>query len=294
VNTGYAIAAKEVGDRAGGGHSTSELSAAMLRYPWEGRSMDLKAVVRKYKSLGAEPRGFIADWVVTIVFLLFGISAIAQPFVIPSPSMEVTLLTGDHVLVDKLVYAPPGPISKYLLPYEPVQRGDIIVFRYPMDINQNYVKRCIGVPGDHIRIVNKDVYLNGKKLYEPYAIHRTSYILPYRDNFPSQPDSQVYDRAVQMLQNNVVNGEVVVPPGNYFAMGDNRDNSLDSRYWGFVPRENIVGTPFFIWWSYDAPTEELASGNIDIGHIVDIVLHFFTKTRWNRTFRLVHRYPVGA
>src|SRR5690242_17464646 len=242
--------------------------------------MDLKNLYRKYKSLGAEPRGFIADWTVTIIFLLFGISAIAQPFVIPSPSMEVTLLTGDHVLVDKLMYAP-------------AHRGDIIVFRYPMDINQNYVKRCMGVPGDHIRIVNKEVYLNGKKLDEPYAIHRTSYILPYRDNFPSQPDSQVYDRAVQMLQSHVVNGEIVVPPDNYFAMGDNRDNSLDSRYWGFVPRENIVGTPFLIWWSYDASTEELASGNIDIGHIVDIVLHFFTKTRWNRTFRLVHGYPVS-
>jgi signal peptidase I len=161
-----------------------------------------------------------------------------------------------------------------------------------MDISQNYVKRCIGLPGDHIRIVNKEVYLNGKKLNEPYAIHRTPYILPYRDNFPGQPDAQVYDRAVQMLQNHVVNDEIVVPPGNYFAMGDNRDNSLDSRYWGFVPRENIVGTPFLIWWSYEASTEELASGNIDIGHIVDIVLHFFTKTRWNRTFRLVRGYAI--
>ena len=255
--------------------------------------MDLKKLLRKPKSLQAEPRGFIPDWTITIVFLLFGITTIAQPFVIPSPSMEDTLLTGDHVLVDKLVYAPPGAISNHLLPYEPVHRGDIIVFRYPMDLTQNYVKRCMGVPGDHIRIVNKDVYLNGKKLNEPYAIHRTSYILPYRDNFPSQPDSQVYDRAVQMLQSHVVNGELVVPPGNYFAMGDNRDNSLDSRYWGFVPRENIVGTPFFVWWSYDASTEELASGNIDIGHIVDIVLHFFSKTRWSRTFRLVHGYPVN-
>ena len=255
--------------------------------------MDLKKFFRKPDSLQAEPRGFIADWCVTIIFLLFGISAIAQPFVIPSPSMELTLLTGDHVIVDKMVYAPPGSFSKHLLPYEDVHRGDIIVFRYPMDINQNYVKRCIGVPGDRIRIVNKDVYLNGHKLNEPYAIHRTPYLLPYRDNFPAQPDSQVYDRAVQMLQTSVVNGELVVPPENYFAMGDNRDNSLDSRYWGFVPRENIVGTPFIIWWSYDASTEELASGNIDIGHIVDIVLHFFTKTRWNRTFKIVHGYPIS-
>jgi signal peptidase I len=255
--------------------------------------VDLKKLFRKPPSLQAEPRGFIADWAVTIVYLLFGISAIAQPFVIPSPSMEDTLLTGDHVLVDKLIYAPAGASSKHLLPYEPVHRGDIIVFRYPMDIRQNYVKRCIGLPGDRIHILNKDVYLNGKKLYEPYAMHRTPYLLPYRDNFPGAPDMQVYDRAVKMLQSSVVNGELVVPPGNYFAMGDNRDNSLDSRYWGFVPQENIVGTPFFIWWSFDAPTEDLASGNIDIGHIVDIILHFFTKTRWNRTFRLVHGYPLG-
>jgi signal peptidase I len=254
--------------------------------------VDLKKLFRKHDSLRAEPRGFIADWTVTIVFLLFGISAIAQPFVIPSPSMELSLMTGDHVLVDKMIYAPHGPVSTHLLPYEPVHRGDIIVFRYPMDISQNYVKRCIGIPGDHLRIVDKAVYLNGRKLIEPYATHTTPYLLPYRDNFPSQPDTQVYERAVKMLQNDVVNGEVVVPQHNYFAMGDNRDNSLDSRYWGFVPRENIIGTPFFIWWSYEASTEELASGNIDIGHIVDIVLHFFTKTRWNRTFRLVHGYPI--
>jgi signal peptidase I len=264
----------------------------VLRYILGG-PVDLKAYYRRLQALNAGPRGFIADWAVTIIFLLFGITAIAQPFVIPSPSMEDSLLTGDHVLVDKMVFAPAGSITKHLLPYEPVHRGDIIVFRYPIDITQNYVKRCMGVPGDHIRIVNKEVYLNGKRLNEPYAIHRTAYILPYRDNFHSQPDMQVYPPAVLMLQNNVVEGEVVVPPGNYFAMGDNRDNSLDSRYWGFVPQENIVGTPFLIWWSYEASTEELASVNIDIGHIMDIVLHFFTKTRWNRTFKLVRGYPVG-
>src|SRR6476469_5263772 len=124
----------------------------MLRYPCEGPSVNLKKLFRQPDLLKVEPRGFIADWVVTIVFLLFGISAIAQPFVIPSPSMEDTLLTGDHVLVDKMVYAPFCAVSKYLLPYQDVRRGDIIVFRYPMDINQNYVKRCIGVPGDRIRI----------------------------------------------------------------------------------------------------------------------------------------------
>jgi signal peptidase I len=258
--------------------------------------MDLKTLtklLRKPDALAPEPRGFLPDWTVTIIFLLFGITTIAQPFVIPSPSMENSLLTGDHVLVDKLVYAPPGALARHLLPYAEVRRGDIIVFRYPMDIRQNYVKRCIGVPGDRIRLINKEVYINGRKLDEPYAIHRTDYILPYRDNFPGEPDMQVYDRGIEMLRNHVVAGELVVPPGQYFAMGDNRDNSSDSRYWGFVPAENIVGKPVLIWWSYDAPTAQLASGNIDIGHIVDIVLHFFTKTRWDRTFRLVHAYPAA-
>src|SRR5437868_6424252 len=109
------------------------------------------------------PRGVIAEWTVTIVLLLFGTTTLVQAFVIPTGSMEDTLLIGDHLLVDKLAYAPPGPVSKYLLPYRDVKRGDIIVFRYPVDISQTFVKRCMGVPGDHIRLVNKQVYLNGVK-----------------------------------------------------------------------------------------------------------------------------------
>ena len=113
------------------------------------------------------------------------------------------------------------------------------------------MKRVIGVPGDRIRIVNKQVYLNGHKLDEPYKYHKTEYIDSYRDNFPSEPNVHVVDRAQDMLDNHVINGEVVVPPDSYFAMGDNRDSSLDSRYWGFVPRENIIGKPLIIYWSYD-------------------------------------------
>ena len=175
-------------------------------------------------------RGFIADWAVNLVVLLFGVTTIAQPFVIPSSSMEDNLLIGDHVIVDKMAYAPPGAISKYLLPYTPVKHGDIIVFRYPIDLKQNLVKRAIGLPGDRIRILNKQVYLNGQPLREPYKYHKTDFIAPYRDIFPSYPVGQVYERAVTMLRNNVVDGEVVVPPDCYFAMGDNRDVSLDSRY----------------------------------------------------------------
>ena len=232
-------------------------------------------------------RGFIADWAVNLVVLLFGVTTIAQPFVIPSSSMEDNLLIGDHVIVDKMAYAPPGAVSKYLLPYTPVKHGDIIVFRYPIDLKQNLVKRAIGLPGDRIRILNKQVYLNGQALREPYKYHKTDFVAPYRDIFPSYPVGQVYERAVTMLRNNVVDGEVVVPPDCYFAMGDNRDVSSDSRYWGFVPRENIVGRPLLVFWSYDAPGESLSDGNIHPDHILDVALHFFTKTRWQRTFQLI-------
>jgi signal peptidase I len=237
-------------------------------------------------------RGFVAEWTVTIILLLFATTSLVQAFVIPSASMEDTLLIGDHVLVDKLVYAPSGPVSKRLLPYRDVRRGDIIVFRYPVNIKEDYVKRAIGVPGDHIRLVNKQLILNGHAVNEPYVKHITSYIDSYRDNFPSQPNSPVAPGAMDMLENHVVNGEVVVPPGYIFAMGDNRDDSLDSRYWGFVPRENIEGTPLIIYWSFEAPTADLTNGNIGIGHIIDVLTHFFTKTRWSRTFKLIRGYPL--
>ncbi|HLJ15450.1 MAG TPA: signal peptidase I [Bryobacteraceae bacterium] len=235
-------------------------------------------------------RDFIAEWALNILILLFGTTTLVQAFIVPSPSMEKSVLTGDHLLVDKLAYAPAGPISGHLLPYTEVKRGDIIVFRYPMDISQNYVKRVIGVPGDRIRVENKDVILNGKKLVEPYAEHIFPGIEPYRDNFPAQPAGPVYDRAVEMLTHHVVNGELVVPVESYFAMGDNRDNSLDSRYWGFVPRENIIGKPLVIFWSYEAPTEEW--NGFPISHFVDLAEHFFTRTRWDRTLKLIRGYPI--
>jgi signal peptidase I len=238
-------------------------------------------------------RGFIAEWTVTVILLLFGTTSLLQAFVIPTGSMEDTLLIGDHLLVDKLAYAPGGSVSKYLLPYEDVRRGDIIVFRYPVDIQQTFVKRCIGVPGDHIRLVDKQLILNGKAMNEPYVYHKTGYIDSYRDDFPGTPNMNVAESAQEMLANHVVNGEVVVPPGHYFAMGDNRDWSLDSRYWGFVPRENIIGKPLVIYWSYDASTSALTDSGLGIRHLIDIAMHFPTKTRWNRTLRLIHGYPLN-
>jgi len=239
-------------------------------------------------------RGFIAEWTVTIVLLLFATTSLVQAFVIPSASMVGTLLIGDHVLVDKLVYAPAGELSRHALPYREVRRGDIIVFRYPLDIKEDYVKRAIGVPGDHIRFVSQQLILNGKAVREPYTIHSATYPDLYRDNFPTVPPNMpLRPQAAEMLESHVVAGELVVPPGFIFAMGDNRDDSDDSRYWGLVPRQNIEGTPLIVYWSYDAPTQDLTNGNIGIDHIIDVVSHFLTKTRWSRTFRLIRGYPLG-
>ena len=165
------------------------------------------------------PRGFIAEWAVTIILLLFGTTNLVQAFVIPTGSMEDTLLIGDHLLVDKLAYAPQGPVSKYVLPYREPKRGDIIVFRYPIDIQQTFVKRCIGVPGDRIRLVNKQLYLNGHAVSEPYVYHKSEMIDSYRDNFPGEPNVRVPEAAIDMLTNHARHDEIVVPPGYYFAMG---------------------------------------------------------------------------
>jgi len=242
------------------------------------------------KKFADSARDFVHEWSLNILILLFGTTTLVQAFIVPTGSMESTVLIGDHLLVDKLSYAPADAITRHLLPYTEPKRGDVIVFRYPMDIRQNFVKRVIGVPGDHIRIVDKLVYVNGKGLTEPYTQHIDPRVEPYRDNFPSQPYGPVADRAQEMLASHVQNGELVVPAENYFAMGDNRENSLDSRYWGFVPRENIIGKPLVIFWSYDAPTEEWAG---DSGsHYVDLAKNFFTKTRWNRTLKLVRGIPI--
>jgi signal peptidase I len=238
-------------------------------------------------------RSFLAEWVVTIIALLFGTTTLVQAYVIPTGSMENTLLVGDHLLVDKLSYAPAGAGKWHLLPYDELKRGDIIVFRYPVDIKQTFVKRLIGLPGDHIRLAEKQLFLNGKAETEPYVYHSTDYIDSFRDNFPGAPNVSLAPAAMDMLRNHIENGEVVVPPNSYFAMGDNRDYSLDSRYWGFVPRENIIGKPLLIYWSYDATTAEISDQTIGLRHLFDMILHFPQKTRWDRSFRLIHGYPLN-
>lgn len=250
------------------------------------------AIPPKTNPQAPDERGWIADWVLNILILLFSTTTVLQAFVVPTGSMEGTVLVGDHLIVDRLTYSPYNSFTKRLLPYQDVKRGDIIVFKYPIDIRQNYVKRVIGVPGDRIRLSGKVLFLNGRPVDEPYKVlipdHRSSYL----ENFPRHRDIVIYDRGMSMLRDHVQNGEVVVPEGQYFALGDNRDNSEDSRFWGFVPRENIIGKPVVVWWSYDAPTEHLADYNVNFDHMKDLALHFFTKTRWNRTFLLLRGYPL--
>jgi signal peptidase I len=211
--------------------------------------------------------------------------------------MQDTLLIGDHLLVDKLAYAPADPFSKLFLPYQEPKHGDIIVFRYPPDLSQTLVKRLIGLPGDRLKIDHGVVYRNGIRLNEPYVYHKYAYD-PRFDNFPTPCCRPVKEELAQqwqqeMLDRDVVAGEVIVPANRYFAMGDNRDNSSDSRFWGFVPRENIVGRPFLIYWSYRAPTEDLIgeSRGSTLRHFVDLGEHFFTRTRWERTLKLVRGFP---
>jgi signal peptidase I len=224
----------------------------------------------------------------TIVIAIFVITFIVQAFQIPSESMENTLLVGDYLLVDKLCYGGRGP-GDHLLPYRKIQRGDVIVFHYPVDPKQHFVKRVIGVPGDRLRMMNKTVYINGKPLSEPYV----RFIEPpsnlFRDNFPRTDMPVIYGMEGKWwleMRKLVEDGELIVPQENYFVMGDNRDDSQDSRYWGFVPRENIIGRPLLIYWSVQTIDQETAAGRAY--RFAYALTHLFQNTRWNRTLRLVH------
>lgn len=246
-------------------------------------------------------REYFESFVVTIVLALFGTTFVVQAFKIPTPSMEDNLLVGDHLLVNKFVYGKPGEWLKPLLPFQQVKHGDVIVFRYPEDPSKHYVKRAIGLPGDRIRMENQRLYRNGKHVAEAYVFHKRPgrSDVEIRDTFPLSEDqinrfadyNQARDihLAYRYFKEFTDGQDVVVPPGRYFAMGDNRDNSADSRYWGFVPRKNIVGRAFIIYWSFETgPRQHLHDSLSDrTGRFADVLLNFFRKTRWDRTFKLV-------
>ena len=228
---------------------------------------------------------------VTVVIAVFVITFLVQAFQIPSESMENTLLIGDYLLVDKVHYGHGGGWGE-ILPYAPIQRGDIIVFRYPVHPEQHFVKRVIGLPGDHVRLIDRRVLVNGVPVQENYAIHTKLDHDEFRDDFPRLGTSaqNVTSRWWAQMQGLVVNGELIVPPDRYFVLGDNRDESLDSRYWGCVPRENIIGRPLVIYWSLRTPrpaTEGFSSWGDKLSLFLYGVTHLFQDTRWNRTLRIV-------
>ncbi len=233
---------------------------------------------------------FIASMSVVLVVGLFIITFCLQAFEIPSSSMEDTLLVGDHVFVDRDTM---GPKTRWmpLIPYHRVRHGDIVVFLSPAEPGLYVVKRIIGQPGDRIHLRDGAVYRNGQKLDEPYVLHNGSYN-PYRDNFPAVPPSENVSITPEWhltMRQYIEGDDLVVPPDSYFAMGDNRDVSYDSRYWGFIPRENIIGRPMFIYWSFETPQNQyLRTGMADrVGFMMRVVVHFFDMTRWRRMLHLV-------
>jgi len=234
---------------------------------------------------------FVASTASLLVALLFITTFCLQAFEIPSGSMENTLLIGDHLFVDRVT---PAPKTSWfpIIPYRDIHRGDIVVFVSPAQPGLFLVKRIIGMPGDRVHLKNSAVYRNGKLESEPFVIHSRGDYFPYRDDFPSYvaPDGIGIspDWRVTMSQH-VQNGDIVVPENSYFAMGDNRDASADSRWWGFVPRENIVGRPMFVYWSFPTPPDQIQKTHWSdrIAFIGQIVLHFFDGTRWNRMFHPV-------
>lgn len=236
---------------------------------------------------------FFESLVVTILLALFGTTFIVQAFKIPSESMEPTLLVGDHLLVNKFVFEGTGAWYEKLMPYRPIRRGDIIVFKFPFDDHPHYVKRVIGLPGDHVRILAEQLYVNGVKLREPYVVRDPTGEDPLADNFPPT-DARFLEMGLRPewsseIMSHIRGGELIVPPGHYFVMGDNRDRSWDSRYWGFVDHAAIMGRPMVIYWSVEATSEDYSDRSLagTVRGIEQALVHLSNRTRWHRILRKV-------
>ncbi len=221
------------------------------------------------------PREYLESIVVAVILALFIRTFVVQAFKIPTGSMETNLLIGDHLLVNKLVYSPSlGSIEDKILAKKPIQRGHVVVFKFPEEPSRDFIKRVIGLPGETVEIRNKQVFINGQPLAEPY-VH---FLEP-----PLRPDDPEYGLRTEGRGDNW--GPEVVPDGQLFVMGDNRDNSRDSRYWGFLPRDQVKGRALLVYWSYEATREEYhRTGYLDW---IKDTLMAFTKTRWRRFFHLI-------
>ncbi|MBS1822618.1 MAG: signal peptidase I [Acidobacteria bacterium] len=220
-----------------------------------------------------------------IVVAVFIVTFTVQPFRIPSGSMEPTLMVGDFLLVDKQVEIDPGG-SNFFLPAPKIHRGDVIVFHFPVDPGMHLVKRVVGVPGDHVRLRGGRVLINGRGIDEPYAVYRPAGPDNFRDNFPrlESADPEIDSRWWIRMRKLVDNGELIVPAGNYFVLGDNRNDSEDSRYWGFVPQSNIVGRPLVIYFSLRQDDDDSTAALPQSGALAAGLSGF---ARWNRVMRVI-------
>jgi len=241
---------------------------------------------------------FLASLAAVLVTGLFIITFIVQAFEIPSSSMENTLLIGDHVFVNRVQFSPRTTWVGPLLPYRNIHREDVVVFLSPSVPGLYVVKRVIGIPGDRIHLRDGVVYRNGEKLDEPYLYPPSPDEMAdpvrdnYRDNFPAAPppENGNVTPAWRLLLPQYIHGDdLVVPPDSYFGMGDHRDVSLDSRYWGFIPKANVIGRPMFIYWSFETPADQYEQTELSqrLGFLAHVVFHFFDETRWKRTLKLV-------
>jgi signal peptidase I len=221
-------------------------------------------------------REYYEALLIAVIFVNFARIFVFQAFKIPTGSMEDNLKVGDHIIVNKFIYGPPGSPFDRLLPLRDIRRGDIIVFRYPLQPDTDFVKRVIGMPGDTVEIHNKKVSINGKEIAEPYVVHEDAQIYPPQPALP-----EPYRSRDQY-------GPFHVPDGQYFAMGDNRDRSSDSRYWGTVPRTMIKGRAFMVYWSFRGTPPPPDAPSIDrVRELLGVFIHFFSRTRWDRTFFIV-------
>jgi signal peptidase I len=223
-------------------------------------------------------REYFESIVIAVILALFIRTFIVQAFKIPTGSMENNLLIGDHLLVNKFVLGPTASaLERALLPVADVKRDDVVVFKYPEEPDRDFIKRVIGLPGETVEVREKKVYINGKALDEPF----THFLDPVGNasEFHEVTSIDVRERY----------GPVTVPANQYFVMGDNRDNSQDSRYWGFLPRDYIKGRALVIYWSYEAGREDYQDegAGATVKGLVSVFAHFFTRTRWDRMFHQI-------
>ncbi len=224
-------------------------------------------------------REYFESIVIAVILALFIRTFVVQAFKIPTGSMENNLLIGDHLLVNKFIFGPSlGSFERALLPERAIRRGDVLVFKYPGNLERDFIKRVIGLPGETLEMKNKRIYINGKLIDESY-VH---FIEP-----PQSPSAYAEVISSDLRERY---GPITIPPGKYFMMGDNRDNSEDSRYWGLLPKEDVKGLAVMIYWSYESTTADYEQTGIGatVKDLYTVVTQFFTRTRWSRMFRIVH------